>query len=99
MGATSNERFVAAKVLINFEEGPVAFDIPRSATLADVSEKFYEILKLHQGRAMSVDVRFGASKGKIRAPLRDLILSLISGPAQPVTGLSIGHASSTIDFT
>ncbi len=98
MQTITKERFVAAKVLINFEDGPVSFNILRGATLADVSEKFSQIVGWHRGRALSVDVRFGVSKGKVRASLRDLILSLISDPAQPATSLPSGYSSSAIDF-
>ncbi len=42
----SNERFVATKVLIQFEDGPLSLGIPRGATLGDVSEKLHNICKV-----------------------------------------------------
>ena len=59
----SIERFVATKVLIEFEDGPMSFLIPRGATLGDVSEKLHNICKWHRGGALSIDVRFGAANG------------------------------------
>lgn len=59
----SSERFVAAKVLLKFEDGPVSFRILRGATLADVSEKVHNICKWHRGGAFSIDVQFTAADG------------------------------------
>lgn len=61
MRTISNERFVATKVQIEFEDGPMSFGIPRGATLGDVSEKLQNICKWHRGGARSIDVRFGAT--------------------------------------
>ena len=67
MRTISEERFIATKALIQFEDGPLCFSIPRGATLGDVSEKLYNICKWHRGGALSIDVRFGASDGNGRA--------------------------------
>jgi hypothetical protein len=56
----SEERFIATKALIQFEDGPLSLCIPRGATLGDVSEKLHNICKWHRGGALSIDVRFGA---------------------------------------
>jgi len=64
----SNERFVATKVLIEFEDGPMSLSIPRGATLGDISEKLHNICKWHRGAALSIDVRFGATNGSGRIP-------------------------------
>jgi hypothetical protein len=71
MRDVSNERLFATKVLINFADGLVTLCIPRGATLADVSEKVGKIGRWHKGRALSVEVRFGAGferQGR-RAPI------------------------------
>jgi len=62
-----NELFVATKVQIEFEDGPMSFRIPRDATLGDVSEKLHNICKWHRGGARSIDVRFGAANKGSRA--------------------------------
>ena len=61
MRTISNERFVATKVQIEFEDGPMSVSIPHGATLGDVSEKLHNICKWHRGGALSIDVRFGAA--------------------------------------
>jgi hypothetical protein len=65
----SEERFIATKALIQFEDGPLSLCIPRGATLGDVSEKLHDICKWHRGGALSIDVRFGATNasGRTRA--------------------------------
>ncbi len=63
----SEERFIATKALIQFEDGPLSLCIPRGATLGDVSEKLHNICKWHRGGALTIDVRFGASDGSGRA--------------------------------
>ncbi|MGO9545715.1 MAG: hypothetical protein ACLPPF_13095 [Rhodomicrobium sp.] len=67
MRTISNERFVATKVQIEFEDGPMSFRIPRGATLGDVSEKLHNICKWHKGGALAIDVRFGAANQGSRA--------------------------------
>ncbi len=67
MRTISEERFIATKALIQFEDGPLSVCIPRGATLGDVSEKLHNICKWHRGGALSVDVRFGAENGNGRA--------------------------------
>ena len=67
MRTISEERFIATKALIQFEDGPLSLCIPRGATLGDVSEKLHNICKWHRGGALSVDVRFGAENGNGRA--------------------------------
>jgi hypothetical protein len=58
----SSERFMAANVLVKFEDGPVSFSIPHAATLADISEYLDSIGKWHTGKPLSIDVRFKALK-------------------------------------
>jgi hypothetical protein len=67
MRTISEERFIATKALIQFEDGPLSLCIPRGATLGDVSEKLHNICKWHRGGALSIDVRFGAENGSGRA--------------------------------
>jgi hypothetical protein len=67
MRMISEERFVATKALIQFEDGPLSLCIPRGATLGDLSEKLHNICKWHRGGALSIDVRFGAANGSGRA--------------------------------
>jgi hypothetical protein len=69
----SNERFVATKALIQFEDGPVSLRIPRGATLGEVSEKLHNICKWHRGGALSIDVRFGAATESGCAPAHPLV--------------------------
>ncbi len=78
----SNECFVATKVQIEFEDGPMSFRIPRGATLGDVSEKLHNICEWHRGGARSIDVRFGAAQGqpRLRAPLMLSSISQLSAP-------------------
>jgi hypothetical protein len=64
MRTISEERFIATKVLIEFEDGPLSLCIPRGATLGDVSEKLHNICKWHRGGALSIDVRFGAANAR-----------------------------------
>ncbi len=66
MRNVSEERFIATKALIQFEDGPLSLCIPRGATLGDVSEKLHNICKWHRGGALSIDVRFGAVDGSGR---------------------------------
>ncbi len=63
MRNTSNERFVASKVLIEFEDGQMSFRIPGGATLADVSEKLAKIGRWQKGQPLFIDVRFTAANG------------------------------------
>ena len=67
MRTISEERFIATKALIQFEDGPLSLCIPRGATLWDLSEKLYNICKWHGGGALSIDVRFSAANGSVRA--------------------------------
>lgn len=78
MISLSNDRLIAKKVLVKFEDGPVSFRIPRGATLADVSEKFGKIGKWHKGPALSIDVHFGTASDRPRISAQVLISSLIS---------------------
>jgi hypothetical protein len=75
MRTISNERFVATKVLIQFEDGPLSLSIPSGATLGDVSEKLHNICKWHRGGALSIDVRFGAANGSGHSSARPLVSS------------------------
>ena len=85
MRTISEERFIATKVLIQFEDGPLSLYIPRGATLGDVSEKLHNICKWHRGGALSIDVRFGAANGSGRAyahlPVSSSIPQLSASPA------------------
>ena len=63
MRTISEQRFIATKVLIQFEDGPLSLCIPRGATLGDLSEKLHDICKWHRGGALAIDVRFGAANG------------------------------------
>jgi hypothetical protein len=63
MRTISEKRFIATKVLIQFEDGPLSLCIPRGATLGDLSEKLHDICKWHRGGALAIDVRFGAANG------------------------------------
>ena len=83
MRTISNERLVATKVLIQFEDGPLSLGIPRGATLGDISEKLHNICKWHRGGALSIDVRFDASDKSSRA--YPLISSSNSQPGAPST--------------
>ncbi|MGO9172066.1 MAG: hypothetical protein ACLP7P_08890 [Rhodomicrobium sp.] len=76
----SKERLVATDVLIEFEDGPVSFAIPRGATLADISENLNELGKWHKGQPLSIDVRFRAPQesGSSRVPAHPLISSPVS---------------------
>jgi hypothetical protein len=67
MRTISQERFIATKALIQFEDGPLSLCIPRGTTLGDLSEKLHNICKWHRGGALSIDVRFGATSGSVRA--------------------------------
>ncbi len=86
MRTNSNERLVATKVLVKFEDGPVFFRIPFGATLADVSEKFGKIGRWHKGRALSIDVRFGTAFDRPRLSAQVLASSLISQLAAAGSG-------------
>ncbi len=79
----SNERFVATKVQIEFEDGPMSFRIPRDATLGEVSEKLHNICKWHRGGALSIDVRFGAANGSVRTYAHPLVSSSNSQLSAP----------------
>ncbi len=59
----SNERFVAANVMIEFEDGPVSFRISSGAPLELVSEKVGKIGRWHRGGPLSIEVRFGTVDG------------------------------------
>jgi len=78
----SKERLVATDVLIEFEDGPVSFAIPRGETLADISENLDELGKWHKGRPLSIDVRFRAPQesGSSRVAAHPLISSPVSWP-------------------
>ena len=78
MRNSSNEDFVATKVLIEFEDGPMSFRIPRGATLADVSEKLDRIGRWHRGQPLAIDVRFGAANDNGRASVHPFTSCLIS---------------------
>jgi len=69
----SDESFVATKVLIEFDDGPMSFRIHRGATLGDVSAKLQSICKWHRGGARSIGVRFGALDKTVRAFPQPLI--------------------------
>jgi hypothetical protein len=76
----SKERFIATNVQIEFEDGPVSFNISRGATLADISENLDKIGKWHRGQPLSIDVRFKApgESGSGRIPAHPLISSPVS---------------------
>ncbi|MGA7328182.1 MAG: hypothetical protein WBX25_27760 [Rhodomicrobium sp.] len=57
MSNISNERLIATRVLVKFEDGPVSFRVPSGATLADVSEKFDKISRWHKGQALAIELR------------------------------------------
>jgi hypothetical protein len=58
----SNQRFIATNVLIRFKDGSESFCVPRGVTLADISENLDRIGRWHEGRPISIDVRFKAPK-------------------------------------
>jgi hypothetical protein len=60
MRDVSNQRFIATNVLIRFEDGSESFCVPCGSTLADISEKLDRIGQRHEGRTISIDVRFKA---------------------------------------
>jgi hypothetical protein len=66
----SKERFIATNVQIEFEDGPVSFNISRGATLADISENLDKIGKWHRGQPLSIDVRFKAPEESSQGPVR-----------------------------
>lgn len=67
MRTISNERFIPATVLIEFEDGPVSLRVPRGATLADISDIMDRIGKWNRGRPVSIDIRFKpADEGSYR---------------------------------
>jgi len=77
MSSISNERLIATRVLVKFEDGPVSFRVPSGATLADVSEKFDKISRWHKGHALAIELRFDTAFDRSRAsaglPLSPLI--------------------------
>jgi hypothetical protein len=75
MRTISEERFIATKALIEFEDGSLSLCIPRGATLGDISEKLHDICKWHRGGALSIDVRFGTASGAGRAALSPVSFS------------------------
>ncbi|MFZ1109788.1 MAG: hypothetical protein WAN43_15755 [Rhodomicrobium sp.] len=79
MRNVSKERFVAANVLMAFEDGGVSFCIPQGATLADISENLDRVGKRH-GKLLSIDVRFKApgESGFGRSPGHPSISSSVS---------------------
>jgi hypothetical protein len=85
MRNTSKERFIAANVLVAFEDGSVSFRIPRGATLADVSESLDVIGKDHKGQPLSIDVRFRTLRdsGRSCAAARPLKSSSMSQRGAP----------------
>jgi hypothetical protein len=54
-----NER--AYRVVIAFDDATVSFDIPRGATLADISENLDRIARWHRGLPLSIEVRLKAA--------------------------------------
>jgi hypothetical protein len=63
MPGVSNERLKATDMLMRFEDGSEAFCLLGGATLADISEILERIRCRHEGKLISVDVRFeGAGK-------------------------------------
>jgi len=83
MRNSAKERFIATKVLIQFEDGPVSLRIARGATLGDVSEKLHNISRWHRGGALSIDVRFGAANGSGRSSAHPLVSSSNSQLSAP----------------
>jgi hypothetical protein len=79
MRTISEERFIATKVLIQFEDGPLSLCIPRGATLGDVSEKLLGICKWRRGGPLSIDVRFSAASGIGRTRAHSPVPSSNSG--------------------
>ena len=69
MRKISRWSFIATKVLIEFEDGPVFFPIPRGATLAQVSENLDKIGKRHRGEPLAIEVLFKAHKERAKSPL------------------------------
>ena len=63
----SGKRFIATNVMIRFEDGSESFSVPSGATLSDISEKMDRIAMWHEGRPISIDVRFAAPKESIEA--------------------------------
>jgi len=76
MSTISNERLIATKVLVMFEDSPVSFRVPSGATLADVSEKVEKIGRWYKGQALSIDARFGTARDYAGLPLSPLISQL-----------------------
>lgn len=76
----SAKAFVAANLLIEFEDGSVSLRIPHGATLADVSENLDKLGKWHTGRPIFVSVCFNAANAgdHRRSPVRCLLSSSIS---------------------
>ena len=64
MRINSQERFIPTNVLIAFEDGSVAFRVPRGATVADITENLDRIGIWHQGPPISIYVRFKSSEDK-----------------------------------
>lgn len=69
MRKISRWSFIATKVRIEFEDGPVFFVIPRGATLAQVSENLDNIGKCHGGPPLAIEVLFKAHKERAKSPL------------------------------
>ena len=85
MRTISDERFIATKVLIQFEDGPLSLCIPRGATLGDLSEKLQNICKWHRGGALAIDVRFGTANESGRAYAHHPVSSSNSQPGASLT--------------
>jgi hypothetical protein len=56
----STERFIATNVMIRFKDGSESFCVPRGSTLADISDNLDRIAQRHDGRPISIDIRFRA---------------------------------------
>jgi hypothetical protein len=56
----SNDRFIATNVMIRFEDGSESFHVPPGSAVAYISENLDRISKRHEGRPLSIDIRFKA---------------------------------------
>ena len=85
MRSVSSERFIAANVLVEFENGPVSFRVPHGATLGDVSEKLDNTGRWHGGRALTIKLRFGTIDERGGAVAQPFLSSSVSpGPYAPL---------------
>ena len=94
MRTISKERFSAANVLIEFQDGPVSFRVRHEATIAEISEIVDGIATWHGGAPMSIDVRFKSPNdgdGRRHCP------SLISSPISRTGSMpQANHATSAL---